>query len=487
MRNLIESISARARELPDAPAVLTAESSLSYAELDRAVTWTAGTLQEAGVERGDVVAIRLSNRTQHLMTSLALARLGAGQIAFLSAGPAPSEAILLGRLGITASVADESTEAESRIPPPPDRLDEYKDLPLVDLPAVVDGDLPCLLTTSSGTTGDPKVGLLTQAVAGARLQNYGHGLPHGPGTRFLSMPNPAFLGAKFHVLYCLMTGGCLVLIDDSSSTESVAELVSAHRVSYLAGGPVHAHAFLRLAKDGEILFPGLEALRMSSTLVPDALRLEIRDRLTPNLYVGFGSSEIGCITVAAPDLVGEIPSVVGELVPGFEAAVVGENDELLPPGEAGLLRLKSPGMIHGYLDDPEESACAFRDGWFLTGDRAAHTPDGALIHFGRADDLMIVDGVNIHPIEIENAMLQHPAIAEVAVFSVEDAVRGDFPVAAIVTHSPISGDDLISHCEVRLGLKSPAAIVPISELPRNAAGKVLKNVLADRYRRRYRG
>ncbi|MDP6705636.1 MAG: AMP-binding protein [Alphaproteobacteria bacterium] len=97
--------------MPEAPAVLTAKTSLSYVELDRAIAWTAGILKKAGVERGDIVAIRLRNRTQHLMTSLALARLGAAQIAFFADGSLPSEAGLVRRLGIAASVADKTTAA----------------------------------------------------------------------------------------------------------------------------------------------------------------------------------------------------------------------------------------------------------------------------------------------------------------------------------------------------------------------------------------
>ena len=145
--------------------------------------------------------------------------------------------------------------------------------------------------------------------------------------------------------------------------------------------------------------------------------------------------------------------------------------------------MKSAGMISGYVDEPAETTQAFRDGWFYAGDLAEFTPDGELIHHGRADDLMILDGINIYPGEIENVLLRHPAVAEAAAFPIRSVARGDIPIAAVITKSQASEDELLSHCRSWLGLHAPHGLMIVPKLPRNAVGKLLKNELVRLFRR----
>ena len=126
--NITESLSARARETPDAPAVLTADASLSFAELDRAVSWTAASFRKAGLVLGDIAGIDLSNQAQHLVTSLALVRLGVGQFAFHVGDPPQLRGELTRRLKIVATVSDKSTETDTQTPvidPPPGSLRRF--------------------------------------------------------------------------------------------------------------------------------------------------------------------------------------------------------------------------------------------------------------------------------------------------------------------------------------------------------------------------
>ena len=141
-----------------------------------------------------------------------------------------------------------------------------------------------------------------------------------------------------------------------------------------------------------------------STYVPQPLREQIQDRLTPNLLIAYGITEIGTVSIAPPEMVRKIPGVVGAIVPGLTAEVVDEKGIVLPPETPGRLRIKGPGMIQSYFDAPEETQKAFRDGWFYSDDRVEFTCSGELIHHGRMDDMMIFDGVNINPVEIENVI-----------------------------------------------------------------------------------
>ena len=483
--NITEPLSAKAREMPDCLAVLTAAASLSYGELDRAVSWTVKSFKEAGLAPGDFVGIYLSNQTQHLITSLALARLGAGQFAFDDRDPPGLLRALARRLKVVATVANRSTKFETQTPrvdPPADTLRDFKGLKPFDGQANQDSALPFLVLRSSGTTGNPKLALLTLAAALARLGPLAHALPDGPGCRFLPLTDVSYFFAKSQIFRCLTSGGCLVLPEGLGDVHALVEFVAEHRVNYIAGIPAHAHDLLMVAKEDAFLFPGVDAFRLGSTLIPNALRRDIQEGLTPNLFVGYGSNEFGVVSIAPPALVRNIPGVVGKVVPGMKAEVVDDRGNPLPSGRVGKLRLKSAGTIDGNLDDPVETARVFRDGWFYSDDLAEFTPNGELIHHGRVDDLMILDGINIYPAEIEDALLQHEKVAEAAAFPIPSKTHGDIPAAAVVVRSPVSVEELLSYCRSLLGRHSPSGLKIVHKLPRNATGKVQKTELARLFR-----
>ena len=158
----------------------------------------------------------------------------------------------------------------------------------------------------------------------------------------------------------------------------------------------------------------------------------------------------------------------------------------LPRGEAGRLVVRTPGLIDGYFDDPEATGRSFRDGWYDTGDRVEITPEDVLVHLGRADDTIVFDGINVHPSEIENALLRHPAVIESAALPLRDRVRGDFPVAAVVVKSAVTEAQLLSHCVSWIGSRAPVAIMIVPKLPRNATGKVVKREIADLFLAQHR-
>jgi acyl-coenzyme A synthetase/AMP-(fatty) acid ligase len=255
------------------------------------------------------------------------------------------------------------------------------------------------------------------------------------------------------------------------------EFITRHRLNFLAGGPVHVRQLLELAKDGELLLPEVAAFRVGSTLIHEELRKALTERLTPNLYINYSMSETGGLTLAGPELLRRVPGTVGLALRRVQIEIVDEEGRALPVGEPGRLRAKTPWMVRGYFDDPQETALAFRDGWFVSGDRAHFTVEGALVHHGRADDLMIYDGLNVSPAEIESVLLRHPAVVEAAAFGVRLEPHGDVPVAAVVLKAEVGGDELAEHCRAWIGIRAPQHVLVLPRLPRNAAGKVLTHEL----------
>jgi len=149
----------------------------------------------------------------------------------------------------------------------------------------------------------------------------------------------------------------------------------------------------------------------------------------------------------------------------------------LPAGEVGHIRIRSPGMIDGYVDDPAATARAFRAGWFYPGDLGSLTPDGVLVFHDRADDMMILGGINIFPREIELALEQHPAVLEAQAFPLPHPVHQDIPAAAVVLRGEATEPELIAFCRERLGEQAPKMAVIVEKLPDQTRGKVLKRAL----------
>ena len=144
-------------------------------------------------------------------------------------------------------------------------------------------------------------------------------------------------------------------------------------------------------------FVSLRALMPTGSIVSDRLRQRVLETLTPNLYVRYGTNETGSIALATPQDVHAISGTVGRPLSGVQVEVVAADGMSLPTGDIGQIRIRSPGMIDHYLDDDDATKRAFRDGWFLPGDLGKFTPDGQLIFLGRADQMMIMDGINIYP------------------------------------------------------------------------------------------
>jgi long-chain acyl-CoA synthetase len=227
---------------------------------------------------------------------------------------------------------------------------------------------------------------------------------------------------------------------------------------------------------GDLAFPTLKVLISSGSALHPEERLAIRQRLTPNLFEFYSSTEGGGVSVLTPRDCELHPDSVGR--PGFrvEVQIVDENHQPLPPGSIGRLRYRSPASARGYYG--ADSGEAFRDGWFYPGDLARLDPDGYLYLHGRAKDMIIRGGVNIYPQDIERVLSDLPGVREVAVAGVPSRQLGEEVAAFLVTDGNVTADAVVAHCRARLApYKVPSVIRFVSEIPRNNAGKVMKPAL----------
>jgi acyl-CoA synthetase (AMP-forming)/AMP-acid ligase II len=228
----------------------------------------------------------------------------------------------------------------------------------------------------------------------------------------------------------------------------------------------------------------MKTFRVSGAAIAESVLKQAQRCLTPNLLIIYGANEAWNIAVATGDLLARFPATAGYLAPGVELEIVDRQHRPVAPGTLGEVRVRAPGMISGYIDNPEADARHFRDGWFYPRDAGTLTEEGLLFLSGRTDELMNFDAMLVSPQEIEKIVLQYPAITDAAAFGVPHAIRGDVPYVAVVSDKAINTEQLLAHCRSHLGRHAPVAAFQVQALPRNATGKVLRRKLTEAVRNR---
>lgn len=260
---------------------------------------------------------------------------------------------------------------------------------------------------------------------------------------------------------------------DARADASVEESASAHAAPSAFASLASLAPLLRL----RLLFSS------GAPLVRDE-RLAIRARLNPRFCEYYASTEGGGVTLLTAADIDAHADSVGRAVHGVEVQVVDEAHQVLPPGQVGRLRYRSPGCATGFYLDDAASTDAFHDGWFYPGDLARLDADGFLTLAGRAKDMIIRGGINIYPQEIEAVLRAHPAVYDAAVTGIASVDQGEEIAAFVVFKpgaSPPQADALRAWCSERLApYKQPRLVEVLDTLPRNSSGKVLKAALAER-------
>ncbi len=251
--------------------------------------------------------------------------------------------------------------------------------------------------------------------------------------------------------------------------DRVLELIERERITMLPGPPTLYHSLLS-AQGGRDL-SSLRAGVTGAADIPVELIRRVRAELPfQTLMTGYGLTEAGTVTLSMPgDSFEDIATTAGVPCDGIEVEIADDGEILV----------RGYNVMQGYLDDPAATAEAIDDdGWLHTGDLGNLDEAGRLRVVGRKKDMFIVGGFNAYPAEIEGFLLNHPAVAQVAVIGVPDERLGQVGKAFVVRKSPVSAQDLMSWCRERMaGFKAPRSVEFRDALPLNATGKVVKDLL----------
>ncbi|HXZ64906.1 MAG TPA: FadD3 family acyl-CoA ligase [Streptosporangiaceae bacterium] len=336
---------------------------------------------------------------------------------------------------------------------------------------------------TSGTTGRPKGAMTTHGQNVRVYQAWSDGVGLRRGDRYL-LVNPLFhtFGYKAGLLACLIKGATLVLQPVFDAPEALA-LIGAERITVLPGPPT---LYASLLDHPARYTAELGSLRLAVTgaaVVPTTLVERMRAELFPEVVIAYGLTET-CGTVTVGDRHADaqtIATTVGRPIAGTEVVVADSAGRPRPAGESGEVLVRGYNVMRGYFEDPAGTAAAIdAGGWLHTGDVGVLRADGLLRITDRLKDVFIAGGFNVYPAEVEQLITRHPAVSEAAVVGVPDDRLGEVCRAYVIPRpgAEIDPAEIVEFCRDRLAnFKVPREVVIVSELPRNAAGKVLKYVL----------
>jgi long-chain acyl-CoA synthetase len=464
-------------------------------------------LVNLGVKKGDRICIYLDSSPEYLISYFAIWRIGAvavptnivyrGEELLHAINDAGASAIITDRQGIDVVTAIHldtptlfhiiciNTSSNGSV-----AWESFPPSPVNFRPVNCAADDLCHIQYTAGTTGKPKGAMLTHGNWMSALDAEREALRLRPDDVYLGIYPMGHVGLSWG-LSMLRAGGTYVMMERFEIERYVA-LAEQYEVTILAGMPpvihslVHSppgtekrlmHARVIISGGGQLLPPVWEAFDQRYH-IPVANSYG----LSETIVIGSGTTTFP----EYPELTMNYQSV-GVAVGYTEVAIVDvDNPEKeLESGEQGEIALRGPSVAKGYWNMPEASASVFRrDGWFLTGDIGYLDEKGILYITDRKKDMIIMSGWKIYPTEVENVIIQHPAIADVAVFGVPDERKGEIVVAAVVLKpgSAFTEAELESWCHDSLaGYKIPRTLILVGALPRVHGWKLLRRTLREMY------
>jgi long-chain acyl-CoA synthetase len=469
--NLAEVLLEPAQRTPDAIALSAGSDAVTYRELESRAARVAGALRAEGVNAGDRVTIEGHNTIAFVASYLGALRIGAVAVPLNPHAPDPE---------LDRELA--TVEPAVVLGPP---LEGTGDAGPPDTVGRDDSDVAVLLFTA-GTAGAPKAAMLTHGNLASNIRQV---LDH-PGLALNA--DDVSLGALplFHVfglnavLGIGLAGGASTVLLEHFDAATAVNAVREHKITVVAGVPAMYHAFLEL-DDTVAPVDAFESVRLAvsgAAPLDEELLDGMRKRFGVSVHEGYGLTEASpIVTTSAIGRRGPAAGSIGPPLPGVDVRLVDADGGDVLPGDTGEIWVHGPNVFPGYWRDPDATAVALAaDGWLRTGDIAVADDDGALSLVDRAKDLVIVSGFNVYPAEVEEALIEHPDVAEVAVVGEPDPRTSEAIVAFVVPEAGTRPDPeaLLAHCSRSLArYKCPTRVEIVDALPRSFAGKVLRREL----------
>ncbi|MFZ9486259.1 MAG: class I adenylate-forming enzyme family protein [Alphaproteobacteria bacterium] len=481
--NLADALAHHVRARPDRPAIVQGDRVVLYRDLDGIVRRGAAHLDALGIGEGDVVGIALRDSIDHLLALYMAARRGAVALPLDWRWTEPEQRAGAERSGARRARGEPGAAPRGalRCVPVDDAFHAEGARARADMDFPSRGDAPLLLSLSSGTTGRPKGPVVTHQQFLRRF--WTHWIDMGLNARetYVSATPMYFGGGRTFSMSLLFSGGTVVLFPPPYKAAELAAEVARRGATSAFLVPTLLRRLLDLSDAEAAPLRAMRLLLSSGAPLHPEERREIRRRLCPNFCEYYASTEGGGVSLLRPEDMDVHDDSVGRPVFGVEVAIFDDEFRPLPAGEVGRLGYRGPGVATGFHEDPEATREVFRDGWFFPGDLASVNAAGYVFLKGRKKDMVIRGGINIYPVEVEAALQSHPAVVEAAVVGWPSRELGEEVAAFVVLRGAVTPEELRATCAGRLApYKVPREIRVVDEMPKNAAGKIVKATLAAR-------
>lgn len=475
---------------PHAIALEDGSATLTYLQLRERVDGLTARLVRKGIRPGNVVSALLPNSCDCIVAVLAAARAGA---TFCPLNPrfTARELVRLMRVAKPRAVLVDCDRHPALSDPALlelcregliVQLDADEASPIVPLPSVDPADFFSLMFTS-GTTGEPKGALATHA---ARMTWISSGISEYGVTRddFYLSAMPLVHSAGLTLALIHLEAGARVRIMPRFDAKAFLRLISDQKITSALAVPTMLAMLLTELDDGcgKYELSSLRRLITCGAPLSQTTKSAVLKGLSSRLYDFYGSTESNSMTVLRPSDQLRKPRSVGKPFPGVTIRISGPSGEALPSQQVGEIWSRNPSTMSRYLDAPEATAAAFSGQWYRTGDLGYLDDEGYLHLAGRAQEMIISGGMNIYPLEIESVLMEHPDVRDCAVVGMADETWGQLVKAYIAPRGearPTLGE-MQAHCKRQLAdFKKPRQIEIVTEIPRNAGGKVVKSALTN--------
>jgi len=343
-----------------------------------------------------------------------------------------------------------------------------------------DVDVASILYTS-GTTGKPKGAMLTHRNLLSNVDSIVRALKIDPGEDTFLVVLPMFhaFAATVGMLLPLVYG-CTFVPLPRFDPKLVADTIAATRASIFLGVPSMYTVLLGIPDELVGKFSSLRLCVSGGAAMPREVMRRFEQRFRIPVLEGDGPTECSPVTCVNPVDGERKPGSVGPPIPGVEMSIRDASGTELPDTEIGEICVRGPNVMKGYWNRPAETEESFFNDWFRTGDLGYRDNDGYFYIVDRIKDMIIVNGMNVYPRVIEEVIYQHPLVKEAAVVGEPNALHGEIPVVFVTLQEGASVDsgELRAHCREHLGQHEvPRKVFFLPQLPKNAAGKILKREL----------
>ncbi|MGG4442110.1 fatty acid--CoA ligase family protein [Brevibacillus fortis] len=499
MYHLNESLIQSAKQFPDRPAYVFMGETTTYADFYQQVEHLAAGLAQHGIGKGDAVALLMDNRPHFVSAYYAILRVGAvvvpmnpiytaREISFILSNSKAKAAIALSALQpVLTPMKDQIEDLQLLIYTEPieneltiDQLvqEGQESDAGYEEPERNEDDLAVILYTS-GTTGQPKGAMLSHRNMDSNAEAMGKLFELVPEDRMVAVL------PMFHV-FCMtvcMNGpirtGATIIIMPKFHPADVVQTIREQKATCFAGVPTMYNYLLQLPTATKEDLSSIRIYCSGGASMPVELLHKFEAKYDAKVLEGYGLSEAAPATTFNPLHGTRKPGSVGVDIPLVKNKVVDPEGKEVARGEVGELVVQGPNVMIGYLGLPDDTAAALRDGWLYTGDMAHMDEEGYVYIVDRKKDMILVDGYNVYPREVEEVLYEHPAIIEAAVIGIPDEVHGEAVKAFVALKEvAVSQEDIMAFCRDKLAkYKVPRQVEFVAELPKNSTGKILRRSL----------